>query len=129
MPRGASWFFGPSILRRQGHKFEGPPNGEHLRNLRRFAGACRFVYNKVLALNKEQYEKKEKRLGYAGLSGLLPKWKTEFAWLSDVPAQALQQSLKGLERAFTNFFGKRAEFPDFHKKAAGIRFASRKTAK
>jgi len=104
------------MLRKQSYKFEAQPNGEQLRNLRRFAGACRFVYNKALALNKEQYEKKEKRLGYADLCALLPRWKAEFAWLSDGPAQALQQSLKDLERGFTNFFEKRAAFPDFHKK-------------
>jgi len=104
------------MLRKQGYKFEAQPNGEQLRNLRRFVGACRFVYNKALALNKERYEEKAKRLGYAGLCALLPRWKTEFAWLSDVPAQALQQSLKDLERGFTNFFEKRAEFPEFHKK-------------
>ena len=79
-------------------------------------GACRFVYNKALALNKERYEKKEKRLGYAGLCALLLRWKTEFAWLADVQAQALQQSLKDLERGFTNFFEKRPDFPEFHKK-------------
>jgi putative transposase len=104
------------MLRRQGYKFEARPNGEQLRNLRRFAGACRFVYNKALALNKERHKKKEKRLRYADLCALLPRWKTEFAWLSDVPAQALQQSLKDLERGFTNFFEKRADFPEFHKK-------------
>ena len=104
------------MLRRQGYKFEAQPNGEQLCNLRRFVGACRFAYNKALALNKEQYEKKGKRLGYADTCALLPKWKTEFSWLSDVPAQALQQSLKDLERGFTNFFEKRADFPDFHKK-------------
>ena len=104
------------MLRRQGYKFEARPNGEQLPNLRRFAGACRFVYNKALALNKERYEKKEKRLGYAGLCALLLRWKTEFAWLADVQAQALQQSLKDLERGFTNFFEKRRDFPEFHKK-------------
>jgi putative transposase len=104
------------MLRKQGYRFEARPNGEQLRHLRRFAGACRFVYNKALALNKERYEEKEKHLGYARTCALLPSWKTEFAWLSDVPAQALQQSLKDLERGFTNFFEKRADFPDFHKK-------------
>jgi len=104
------------MLRRQGYKFEARPNGEQLPNLRRFVGACRFVYNKALALNKERYEKKEKRLGYAGLCALLLRWKTEFAWLADVQAQALQQSLKDLERGFTNFFEKRPDFPEFHKK-------------
>jgi len=34
------------------------------------------------------------------------------------PAQTLQQSLKDLERAYTNFFAKRAEFPRFKRKGA-----------
>ena len=100
----------------QGYQFEALPNGEQLGNLRRFAGSCRFVYNQALALNKQRYENKEKRLGYAGMCALLPSWKTAHPWLSDAPSQALQQSLKDLERAYTNFFQKRADFPDFHKK-------------
>src|SRR4029077_11165769 len=85
-----------------------------IRNLRRFAGSCRFVYNKALALNVERYEQKKKRLGYAGLCALLPNWKMEHEFLSAVPAQALQQALKNLERAYTNFFQKRADFPKFN---------------
>ena len=102
------------MLRLQVFKFELGPNGEQLRNLRQFAGS--FVYNKALALNVERYEKKEKRLGYAGLCALLPNWKMEHEFLSAVPAQALQQSLKNLERAYTNFFRKIADFPKFKKK-------------
>src|ERR1700677_3984154 len=104
------------MLRVQAFKFEGIPNGEQLRNLRQFAGSCRFVYNKALALNRERYEKKEQRLGYAKLCALLPNWKLEHPFLSDVPAQALQQALKNLERAYANFFQKRADFPKFKKK-------------
>ena len=104
------------MLRLQAFKFELMPNGEQVRHLRQFAGSCRFVYNKALALNIERYEKKEKRLGYAGLCALLPNWKMEHEFLSDVPAQALQQALKNLERAYTNFFQKRADFPKFKKK-------------
>jgi putative transposase len=95
---------------------DGMPNGEQLRNLRRFAGSCRFVYNKALALNRERYEKKEQLLGYAELCALPPNWKLEHPFLSEVPAQALQQSLKDLERAFADFFQKRADFPKFKKK-------------
>ena len=104
------------MLRLQAFKFELRPNGEQLRNLRQFAGSCRFVYNKALALNVERYAKKEMRLGYAGWCALLPNWKMEHEFLSDVPAQALQQALKNLERAYTNFFQKRADFPKFKKK-------------
>jgi putative transposase len=103
-------------LRLQACKSALRPNGEQIRNLRRFAGSCRFVYNKALALNVERYEKKKKRLGYAGLCALLPNWKMEHEFLSAVPAQALQQALKNLERAYTNFFQKRTDFPKFKKK-------------
>ena len=36
--------------------------------------------------------------------------------MSEVPAQALQQALKNLERAYSNFFEKRADRPKFKKK-------------
>ena len=82
------------------------PNGQQTRHLRQFAGSCRFVYNKALAINKERYEKKEKRLGYAELCALLPGWKREHQFLSEIPAQAWQQALKNLARAYSNFFQK-----------------------
>jgi transposase len=44
--------------------------------------------------------KKEQRLGYAKQCALLPNWKLEHPFLWEVPAQALQQSLKNLDRAY-----------------------------
>jgi putative transposase len=35
--------------------FERMPNGEQQRNMRRFAGSCRFVYNKALAIQKAHF--------------------------------------------------------------------------
>ena len=86
--------------------------------MRRFAGSCRFVFNKALALQKERYEQGEKKLGYAGLCKLLTEWRNgvETAWLADAPVHPLQQTLKDLERAYSNFFAKRAAFPKFKKK-------------
>src|SRR5260370_35014181 len=103
------------MLRLQAFKFQLMPNDEQVRQLRQFAGSCRFIYNKALALNIERYEKKEKRLGYARLCALLPNWKMEHEFLSDVPAQALKQALKNLERANTKFFQKEATFPTYSK--------------
>jgi len=102
-------------LRLQACKFALRPNGEQIRNLRQFAGSCRFVYNKALALNVERYEQKKKRLGYAGLCALLPNWKMEHEFLSAVPAQALQQALKNLERAYTNSFKNEPTSPSYAK--------------
>ena len=86
--------------------------------MRSFAGSCRFVFNKGLALQKERYQEGEKKLGLFNLIKLLPIWKKELdtLWLANAPAQVLQQSLMDLERAYTNFFAKRADFPRFKKK-------------
>ena len=92
--------------------------------MRRFAGSCRFVFNKALALQKECHEQGETKLGYAQLCKLLTEWKQEATtqWLIDTPAQSLQQALKNLERAYKNFFQKRASFPRFKKKGQSDSF-------
>lgn len=102
----------------QAYRFELKPNGEQQRLMRRFAGSCRHVYNKALALQQERHEAGEKKLGYAALCKSLTEWKAqpETLWLNETPSQALQQSLKNLERAYKNFFEKRADFPRFKKK-------------
>ncbi len=102
----------------QAYRFELKPNGEQQRLMRRFAGSCRHVYNKALALQQERHEAGEKKLGYAALCKSLTEWKAQpqTLWLNETPSQALQQSLKNLERAYKNFFEKRADFPRFKKK-------------
>src|SRR5690606_18483836 len=42
--------------------------------------------------------------------------------MADAPAHPLQQALKDLERAYSNFFAKRADFPRFKKKGQGDSF-------
>lgn len=106
------------MQRLQSFKYELMPTGEQQRNMRRFAGSCRFVFNKALALQKERYERGDKKLGYAGLCKELTAWRngTDTPWLSDAPVHPLQQTLKDLERAYTNFFARRAGFPRFAKR-------------
>jgi len=127
LPWRISLFFsiGQTILvdiqRLQAYKYELMPDGRQKRDMNRFAGSCRFVYNKALALQKERYEAGKKKHGFAALCKLLTQWRASFEtpWLADAPAQTLQQSLKDLERAYANFFAKRAEFPRFKRK--GVR--------
>lgn len=106
------------MRRLQAYKYEVRPDGQQARQMRRFAGACRFVFNKALALQKERHEHGEKKLGYAGLCRALTQWRNsaEIAWLADAPVHPLQQALKDLERAYANFFADRAHFPRFKKK-------------
>lgn len=86
--------------------------------MRRFAGACRFVFNKSLALQNENHEAGNKFLSYVKMAAWLVEWKKEpeTQWLKESPSQPLQQALKDLERAYKNFFQKRASFPRFKKR-------------
>ena len=82
------------------------------------------MFNKALALQIANRAAGNKFTRYEEMANLLPVWKVEFAWLREAPSQALQHSLKNLDRAFTNFFEKRTEFPRFKKRGHGdsIRF-------
>lgn len=102
--------------RRQAFKFELRPNGQQAAQMRRFAGSCRFIYNKALALQKEMYELTGHSHTRFQLDKLLTLWKQETPWLSETPSHALQQVFVDLIRAYTNFLEKRANFPKFHKK-------------
>lgn len=106
------------MKRLQAFKYELMPNGPQRRDMRRFAGSCRFVFNKALALQKERYATGQKKLSYTELCKHLTQWRksSETPWLAEVHSQVAQQALKDLERAYENFFAKRADFPRFKKK-------------
>ena len=110
------------MIRRQAYKFQLKTNLSQARQMRSFAGACRFVFNQALALQKAKYEAGNKKLSYADLCAELLTLKSSNPWLGESPSQTLQQSLKDLERSYTNFFAKRADFPRFKKKGLSSSF-------
>ncbi len=55
------------MKRLQAYKYELMPNGEQMRDMRRFSGACRFVFNKALALQKENHEAGKPFIGYVAM--------------------------------------------------------------
>ena len=60
----------------QAYKFELMPNGEQMRSMRQYAGSCRFVYNKALAWQNEQYTADNSfKFSYTKIANLLPEWK------------------------------------------------------
>ena len=83
--------------------------------LNRLAGARRFVWNWALRRWKDHYEANGKSIGLKQLSTELTalKQQPETAWLKEADSQSLQQTLKDLHRAFTNYFEKRARYPRF----------------
>ncbi len=87
-----------------------------------FAGAQRFVWNKILSFQNDRFKLGEKKLSYVQTANLLPlmKQQDDTCWLKQIPSQTLQQTLKDLDRAYTNFFAGRAELPVFKKEVLGI---------
>ncbi|MGL6071113.1 RNA-guided endonuclease InsQ/TnpB family protein, partial [Craterilacuibacter sp.] len=112
------------MQRLQAFKYELMPTGEQQRNMRRFAGACRFVFNKALALQKANHEAGGKFIGYLAMAKQLTTWRNsvETAWLKEAAVHPLQHALKDLERAYKNFFEKRADFPRFKRKGQSDSF-------
>jgi putative transposase len=112
------------MIRLQAFKYELMPDGEQARAMRRFAGSCRFVYNKALAMQKDNYAAGNKFLGYVTMAKLLTGWRhsADTPWLKDAPCHSLQHALKDLEKAYKNFFEKRAGRPNFKRKGSGDSF-------
>jgi putative transposase len=96
------------------------PTAEQIVFLDRQFGAVRFVWNKALAIKCHRYRVHRDRLTAThDLKPLLAiaKRSRRYGWLADFDAMALQQTCRNLDRAFINFFKRRAAFPRFKRKA------------
>ncbi|MCS4191585.1 putative transposase [Salinibacter ruber] len=94
------------------------PNEAQKQKLARTFGCSRWVYNWALETKTKAYYQDEESLSFTDLSSRLTskKKEEETKWLSEVSAVTLQQSLRNLNQAFTNFFEGRAEYPSFKSK-------------
>jgi putative transposase len=92
--------------RLQAYQFELRVHEKQTHPMLRFAGACRLVFNRALALQQEIDELCGFRPGYAELCEEMARWREEgeTSWLMDAPSQALQQSLKNLKKAWDRHF-------------------------
>ncbi len=100
------------------YKFRLYPNVEQTELLAKHFGCTRFVYNYFLNQRKEQYKLTGKSDNYYAQAKYLTELKNqeETSWLKDVNSQTLQFAIRSLEAAYTNFFKKRAKFPNFKPK-------------
>lgn len=104
---------------RQGLTFRLEPTPEQRQLLVRFAGSCRFVDNKLLSVNDQRHQPARFALSTPKIPeyvshGLLKLWKQSdaYGWLKETYSQGLQQAVRDLERAYTNFFEGRADDSD-----------------
>lgn len=76
-------------------------------------GCVRVVYNKALHYRTNTWYEQGERISYAQTDKALTGWKKEpeLAFLNEVSAVPLQQALRHLQSAFSNFFEGRAKYP------------------
>ena len=84
-------------------------------------GCARLVYNRALAARTEAWYERQERVGYSETSTMLTSWKKQEAlqFLNEVSCVPLQQGLRHLQSAFSNFFTGRTKYPTFKKKRNG----------
>ncbi|MDD6705324.1 MAG: IS200/IS605 family element RNA-guided endonuclease TnpB [Olsenella sp.] len=96
------------------------PSAAQRVQLARTFGCCRWVYNRVLQMRKEEYERDKKTRSINSYITQIPIWKKDEApWLAEADSMALQQSLRDLDKAYKNFFRSpgRVGFPRFKSKS------------
>lgn len=100
------------------YKYKIMPNAQQEELLSKFFGCTRFIYNWGLDMKTSAYKQDGKTLGYMQLAHELTKLKqdNEHQWLNECTTEALQQSLRCLDKAFTQFFRKKANYPRFKSK-------------
>lgn len=106
----------PTILK--GYKFKILPTEEQKKFFEETFNACRFVWNFMLDVKKNAYLELGVGLTYNETSKGLTEIKEmeSGTWLSKTNSQSIQQELRKLDAAYSNFFKKTSSFPNFKSK-------------
>ena len=100
-------------------KYELNPNKTQKDAIKQTCGCCRLVYNTMLDRKISAYKENGTTISAIELINQLIELKSEKTFLKEVPSQALQQAIRNLDTAYTNFFRKGGSgFPKFKKKGA-----------
>ena len=97
------------------YKYKIKPNSQQQELLQKFFGCVRFIYNWGLERKTSAYKENGTKVGYVKLARELTSLKKEqeYEWLNECSNESLQQSLRCLDNAFTNFFRKKGKYPKF----------------
>ena len=100
------------------YKYKLKPNEKQEELLSKFFGCCRYIYNWGLNKRTSAYKENGIKINYMELARELTTLKKteECIWLNEAPNESLQQSLRCLDNAFTNFFRKNGKYPRFKSK-------------
>ena len=92
------------------------PNKTQEQTLNKVLGCYRFVYNQMLALKQETYNRDKSNLGLCELSkylhGTLLK-DEQYAWLKEQNTKVMKQAIRQMLSAYDGFFKQYNGFPKF----------------
>ena len=99
------------------------PSARQRRVLGRLFGASRFVWIWGLARRTSAYQADQTRLNWISLSREFTALRQapETHWLCELPREPFNQVLRDQERAFQNFFARRARYPRFRRRGGAER--------
>lgn len=86
------------------YKYRLYPNKKQTELINKHLGATRFIYNLALETKITAYKSAQKKLSSFDLCYQLTELKKEVTWLNELDSQALQASIKNIDKAFKNFF-------------------------
>ncbi|MFE2536646.1 RNA-guided endonuclease InsQ/TnpB family protein [Streptomyces sp. NPDC059371] len=100
---------------RRAFKYRFYPTHEQAAELSRTLGCVRLVYNRALEERTRAWNIEQRRISFTQSSAALTQWQKteELAFLAEVSAVPLQQTLRHLQTAFNNFFAKRTGYPRY----------------
>lgn len=101
------------------HKIELDPTCKQKTYFGKGCGVARFTWNWGLAKWEEEFKAGKKPNALSLKKAFNSQKSSHFPWVYEVTKYASQQPFIHLQRAFQNFFAKRAKYPKFKKK--GIR--------
>ena len=102
----------------KGYRIRIYPNKEQKILIEKHIGCCRFLWNYMLSLQNENYEKGNKYISrYDMIRSLtLLKKQEEYLWLNEVSNTSLQNICIDLDKDFKGFFKKLNGYPKFKSK-------------
>ena len=106
----------------KGFKIRIYPTKDQEQKFRNHIGACRFIWNYMLAYQEENYANGGKYLSAFDMMNLLSPMKklNEYTWLNEISSASLTVVCRDVDKAYKAFFKKTRKHP---------RFKSRKRSK
>ncbi len=97
------------------------PTAAQRAQLARWFGAARWVWNHALERRSKAYRRRGETVTGTDVSRAITALKRtrRYRWLNEIPASVLVQKLRDQDRAFANFFARRAKYPRFRKRSNG----------